>query len=271
MRGRVPDVIVIGAMKAGTTTLFRWLDSHPGCQLSPVKEPHFFSRQEAGPQALADYLGLFADVPEDLVTGEASASYADPRIARQVAGRIAEVTPAVRLVYLVRDPVERMRSHYLHEWQRSRERRPFAEAIAAADNPYVALSRYADTAEQFREVFGDALLVVPTDDLAGAEGRGWRTVTDHLGLDPHPAPDVRSNVTTGKSAFTPWMLRLWESGWLDRARRMPRPVRRLALRATSGATRALHEQSAAVERAPVPGELEEELRAQLALLLGRTS
>lgn len=83
-----------------------------------VREREAFGRPLVGNQV----------VRHTLVTGEASASYADPRVAGVVAERMSALVPDVRLVYLVREPVARLRSHYLHEYQRSRERRPLLEA-----------------------------------------------------------------------------------------------------------------------------------------------
>lgn len=263
--GRVPDFLIIGAMKSGTTTVFRWLEEHPGTRLPEAKEPHYFSRDDVFARGVGPYLALFADVPDSLVTGEASASYADPRIAARVAERVAALAPDVRLVYLVRDPVARLKSHYLHEWQRSRERRPFAEAVAAPDNPYVAMSRYADAAAPFVAELGpERLLVVGTEELAGPDSPGWRRVTDHLGLTPRAGSPDRANVTADKVAFSPFVLRLWESGLLHHLRRLPGPVRRLARRASRGATDELQRQAALVADAEVQDDVAAMLAEQLA-------
>ncbi len=261
--GRRPDFVVIGAMKAGTTTLFQWLDGHPGCHLPAVKEPHFFSRDEEYAAGPGGYLALFADAPDGWLTGEASASYADPRVAAVVAGRMRELAPDVRLVYLVREPVARLKSHYLHEWQRSRERRPLLEALADPDNAYAAMSRYVDAVTPFLEVFGaDRVLVLGTEELASADGPGWARVTDHLGLAPLAGRSDRANVSAGKMAFNPVLLRLWESGVLDHVRRLPAPVRRAGRRLTGRATRRLHDQGEAVAATPLPPDLVDELTRQ---------
>ncbi len=269
--GRRPDVIVVGAMKAGTTSLFEWLDGHPQCRLSPVKEPHFFSRDERFAQGVENYLELFADVPADLVTGEASASYGDPRVAATVATRIRDVAPDVRLIYLVRDPVARMKSHYLHEFQRSRERRDFLEAIAEPGNPYVAMSQYADTAAKFLDVFArDQLLVARTEDFSSAGAPGWEQVTHHLGIDVREGRRDRANVSADKVAFSPAVLRLWQSGRLDAVRRLPPPVRRAARRLTGRATRALRTREQLVAQQEVPPTIAEPLLAQWAEVLRHT-
>ena len=263
MMGRRPDFIVIGAMKAGTTTLFQWLDGHPGCQLSPVKEPHFFSRDANFSEGVDSYLDLFSRIPTQLLTGEASASYADPRIAGVVAERMGTVAPEAKLVYLVRDPVARMKSHFLHEWQRSREQRGFLEAIEDPDNPYVAMSRYADTAHEFLTRFPrQQLLIVRTEDLAAPTGPGWQQVTRYLGLHDHEGRADRANVSETKVAFNPLLLRLWEAGWLDRARHLPGPVRRVARRATGRSTGKLERQRAMVKAHEVPRTVTELLQAQ---------
>ncbi len=224
---RLPDFIIIGAMKAGTTTLFQWLSDHPQCSLPPVKEPHFFSRDSEFARGAAHYLRNFGSIASALVTGEASVSYADPRIASQVTKRIHALVPDVRLIYVVRDPGLRLKSHYLHEWQRSRERRPLVDAISEPDNAYVALSRYADAVLPFVDTFGlESVLLVHLEDLDGPDAAGWLRVAQYLGLDPCPGPSGRANETRSKVPFNRLALRLWELGWLDGASSLPRPVRK---------------------------------------------
>lgn len=268
---RRPDFVVIGAMKAGTTTLFRWLNAHPGCRLSPVKEPHFFSRDERFEEGPWTYLELFRDVPSELVTGEASASYADARIARKVANRMGDLIPDAKVIYLVRDPVARLRSHYLHEWQRSRERRPLLEALADPANPYLAFSRYEDAFAPFRAVYGNSrALVVDTSSFTDASSAGWDRVTEFLRLTPQPGAEERANVSSEKMAFNPPLLRLWESGLLERARVLPRPVRRAGRLIAAPATRRLRREASAVQKTALPLDLVDELNHQWHTILETT-
>jgi hypothetical protein len=140
---RLPDFLIIGAMKAGTTTLFRWLGEHPACQLPADKEPHFFSRDDHYARGVGAYTALFEGIPRRLLTGEASVGYSRPEYAQVSAARITALLPGAKLIFLARDPLARTRSHYLHELKRGREKRTFAAAVADASSPYVHASRYS--------------------------------------------------------------------------------------------------------------------------------
>ncbi|WP_167305783.1 sulfotransferase domain-containing protein [Nocardioides euryhalodurans] len=262
---RLPDFVVIGAMKAGTTSLFRWLGTHPGCDLPEVKEPHFFSRDDEYARGIAAYRDYFAATDPALLTGEASASYADPRIAGVVAERLHAAVPSARLVYLVRHPGERLKSHFLHERQRSRERRSLPEALADPANPYVALSCYADAVTPFLRRFGsDAVLLLHLADLAGADAPGWDRLTDFLGLDHAPGTDERANETRSKVAFNPLLLKLWEAGWLERVGRLPGPVRRAGRAVLGRSTASLQDQALEVRDLVLPDPVQRRLTEQWA-------
>ena len=88
--GRLPDFIVIGAMKAGTTSLSVWLGAHPDVDLPGVKEPNFFSTPEKpGTKGIASYRALFAGTRPGFVTGEFSVAYSSPEKAGLAAERIS--------------------------------------------------------------------------------------------------------------------------------------------------------------------------------------
>jgi hypothetical protein len=123
---RWPDFLLIGAAKAGTTALFKALTNHPLIHSSGSKEPRFFSYpnekpQFAGPQAEAnksrisykqeDYLDLFVNCESGSLCGEASTQYLADPIASATAGRLI---PKAKLLAILRHPVERAYSQYLH-------------------------------------------------------------------------------------------------------------------------------------------------------------
>lgn len=117
----LPNFLIIGAMKAGTTALFDNLEQHPEIYTPSVKEPHFFStygQSDLPPlegetkfiNTLDEYQNLFEGVSHEKAYGEASTSYlVSPHAARQ----IKELTPQIKLICLLRNPVERAYSHYL--------------------------------------------------------------------------------------------------------------------------------------------------------------
>jgi len=127
--GRLPQFVIAGAPKAGTTALHAALATHPGLYLSPVKEPKYYltdgrppprSRQRGPGDAHSagewvwrreQYLGLFAAAPEDAVRGESTPFYLYDRAAH---ARLAADVPDVKVVVVVRDPVDRAWSNWVH-------------------------------------------------------------------------------------------------------------------------------------------------------------
>jgi hypothetical protein len=226
---RLPDFLIIGAMKCGTTSLFRWLGAQPEVRLPEVKEPHFFSRDDRWDRGLDWYRSLFEKAGADTLKGEASASSTDPRVSPVAAERMARIVPAARLIFLVRDPVERLRSHYRHEVQRSRERRPLVEALKDPENPYLRSSLYHLALAPYLDRFPrEQILVARLEDLTA--GSAWDEVLTHLGLPHRPRPQESHNVSREKAGFTRPMLRLWESGLGRRLGRAPKPMRALGKR-----------------------------------------
>ena len=114
MSGRNPDFLVIGAMKAGSTTLHTYLSRHPDLYLHERKEPGFFSREERYARGIEWYRALFADARPDQLCAESSTCYTRWPHFADVAPRIRQHVPEVRFVYIMRDPVARAYSHYAH-------------------------------------------------------------------------------------------------------------------------------------------------------------
>ncbi|HJY93927.1 MAG TPA: sulfotransferase, partial [Streptosporangiaceae bacterium] len=137
----MPDFLVIGAPKAGTTALHAALSEHPGLYLSAIKEPKFFLSDgppptKGGPgDALtyrehvwrrADYEALFAPAPPGTLRGESTPLYLYDRAAMD---RIRDTLPQARLIVIVRDPVERAHSNWAHLWSAGLE--PVADFVRA--------------------------------------------------------------------------------------------------------------------------------------------
>ena len=118
----LPDFLVIGAFKAGTTSLHHYLDKHPRIFMTRLKEPNFFAHTKSDPNHdnrnifpvtdLAQYERLFADARADQLKGEASPGYLP---SKQAPRKIKEQIPDIRLLATLRDPVDRAYSHYLME------------------------------------------------------------------------------------------------------------------------------------------------------------
>lgn len=127
------DFAIIGAQKSGTTSLFRYLERHPGLFMPPEKELPFFSRDDlyaAGWPALVE--GHFQGADAGQLWGTASPQYmADPRVPE----RMARANERTRLIALLRNPIDRAFSHFTMSLRRGMESRDFARAVEALLTP----------------------------------------------------------------------------------------------------------------------------------------
>ncbi len=160
----LPNLIIIGAPKAGTTSLHYYLSLHPEISMSKQKELRFFSHQRNWQRGLAWYESQFSDHTK--VVGEASPSYSQyPRFA-ETPERIFAVVPNAKLIYMVRDPVERLISHYTFAYSCGNENRTFLEALHDPENRYFYASRYYLQIERYLKYFPrEKILVISREDL----------------------------------------------------------------------------------------------------------
>ena len=189
----LPTFFVIGAPKAGTTSLHAYLSEHPQIHMSAIKEPRFF----AGPPGdlpfppdwvpdLPTYESLF-DSPL-AVRGESSTDYAiHPRRAG-VPARIQESVPDARFIYMVRDPIARAISHYRMGVALMGEQRSLGEALGDLEDlratPYLCPSLYATQLELYLQRFpGDRLLVVDQAELDSERQAALARIYSFLGVD----------------------------------------------------------------------------------------
>lgn len=176
-------------MKAGTTSLYHYLRGHPHVFMPPVKELDYFAREPRSSHGIEWYRRQFAPAPaEAIAIGEASTLYTKHPKFPGVPERIAAQIPDARLIYLVRDPIERIRSHYQHQVALGAERAPLADAIFR-DPIYLDTSRYAMQIDRYLEVFSpDRLLVVTSERLRGDREVAVREILAFLGLDSSRLP-----------------------------------------------------------------------------------
>jgi hypothetical protein len=192
----LPTFLIIGTMKGGTTSLYHYLRQHPEVFMPPRKELNFFVDEYAGPpidppeernwsRGVKWYECQFVGAEREQAIGEASVNYSRYPTYPGVAERIAAVVPAAKLIYLVRNPIDRVFSHYLHDRANGRERLPFQVAVRR-DERYLAPSRYAAQLEQYLHVFSsDQVLVLKTDDLLTRRAGTVRRVLEFIGVNSH--------------------------------------------------------------------------------------
>jgi hypothetical protein len=204
----LPDFLVIGAQKAGTTALYAYLRWHPAVTGPSWKEVSFFDRHWWRGERW--YRGQFPLRSAGRLVGEASPSYLFHPLAPE---RVRSLLPDARLIALLRDPVERAYSQYQHEVALGREPLSFEDALEAEeertrgeverlvadprafsrdwwDHTYAARGLYAEQLERWLAVFPrNQLLVVATDELGEKPAETYAAVLSFLGVEPHTLDD----------------------------------------------------------------------------------
>jgi hypothetical protein len=217
----LPNFVVIGAMRSGSTSLYKYLQDHPQVFM-PRKEIHFFDRRFD--RGLDWYRSRFEGYAGEPAVGEATPTYlADPQALERMAG----VIPDARLVAILRDPVERAYSHYWMERAREREPRTFEQAVAdeLASGPsddrhdYLSRGRYLGQLEAVCARFPrDRLEVLLFDDLRDRPGPTYAGTCRFLGVDDGFAPSRLGDRVNRFVAFRSMRVR-------DMRRRLPKAFR----------------------------------------------
>ncbi|MDY6937724.1 MAG: sulfotransferase domain-containing protein [Cyanobacteriota bacterium] len=161
----LPNFIVIGAMKCGTTSLHEYLALHPQISMSQLKELDFFVEKFNWQKGVDWYKSNFR-VPTD-IRGESSPNYTKCHLFAGVPDRMHRLVPEAKLIYVVRDPIKRIVSHYVHRVARGLEKRGIDEALAETrDNNYINTSLYFMQLERYLEYYpASSILIVPQEDL----------------------------------------------------------------------------------------------------------
>jgi hypothetical protein len=172
---RLPDFIIIGAAKSGTTSLYDYLMQHPNVFMSHIKEPCFFDEAVAWDKGLDWYSSLFNAANENQLCGEASTNYTRWPQVQGVPTKIKKLIPNVKLVYIIRNPVDRAYSHYVHRWTKEvHPGKPFSQDFfeyASTDPMCIDSSMYAMQLDHFLEDFEkDQILVIVFEELLQKPG-----------------------------------------------------------------------------------------------------
>jgi hypothetical protein len=206
---RIPDFYIVGHPKSGTTALYEMLRSHPQIFMPDLKEPRWFAADlrerfqgqgsQAHPQTLEQYAALFARAGAEQLVGEASPSYLRSRVA---AAEIARLRPDARIVAVLREPAEFLRSMHLEMVQNRVEdetdmRRAIEHETLMAEPGAEPMLRYGDRVryvEQLRRYAQrfppEQMLVLIYDDFRAENEQTVRRVLRFLGVDDG-APIVR--------------------------------------------------------------------------------
>ncbi len=193
----LPNLIIIGAQKCGTSALHYYLSFHPEVFMSRPKELNFFIKERNWPQGRKWYEGRFDSGAT--ITGEASPNYTAHPHFRGVPRRMHSLVPEAKLIYLVRDPIERIVSQYVHNYTKRRTRtapggrfehvrrgKGLAETVLEDGTTYLPRSSYFMQIERFLRFYPESsILVLAQDDLRAEHDRlpTLRKVFRFLGVD----------------------------------------------------------------------------------------
>jgi hypothetical protein len=196
----LPDLVVIGAAKAGTTSLHAYLGSHPEVFVSKVKELNFFIGERNWSRGLEWYRGHFD--PEAAVRGESSPNYTTYPHHLGIPERMHATVPDAKLIFLVRDPLDRIAAHWVHNYAKRRERGDLRATLLHPNTTYVLRSKYHAQLRQFLNYYAlSQVLVIDQEDLRYKRVETVRDVFTFLGVDPgfdHPNFHRERHRTTRK-------------------------------------------------------------------------
>jgi len=204
-RRQMPGYIVLGTHKGGTSSIQTYLIQHPQLFGGTHKEVHFFDYQfSRGETWYRSVFPLTNDLPAGSLTGEATPFY---MVHPLVPARVAQLLPQVKLIVLLRDPVDRAISHYYHQIRRGREKLSIGEAFAAEMDrigsekerllagedfkpepfrrfSYTERGLYADQLERWFDYFPREQFFIDTSERFYGDTPGFLTdVFDFLGVD----------------------------------------------------------------------------------------
>jgi hypothetical protein len=180
--GTLPNLVIIGAMKGGTTSLHYYLSLHPQIWMSREKELYFFVSERNWNKGIEWYKSNFTG--EAKIYGEASPGYTNYPTFKGVPERMHSVVPDAKLIYIVRDPIERLISHYVHYYAEGLESQTLAEALADFACPYVQRSQYAMQLELYLKYYPlSSILIIAQEDLLRRRHATLQEVFRFLGVD----------------------------------------------------------------------------------------
>lgn len=181
-----PDFIIIGAMKCATSSLHDQLAQQPGIFMSELKEPNFFSDDDCYAKGWDWYSSHFQEAPPQMLCGESSTHYTKLPTYPQTVERLGRDLRDVKLIYVMRHPIDRLVSQYVHEWTQ----RIISVDIDRALEQHPELieySRYAFQLQPFLDAFGrEQILPVFFERLANHPQAELERICDFIGYSGQP-------------------------------------------------------------------------------------
>ncbi len=225
-RGALPNLVVIGAQKCGTSGLHYQLGLHPEIWMSRPKELNFFIEERNWPRGADWYQACFD--ARARVRGESSPNYTAYPQHLGVPERMHSLLPDAKLVYVVRDPLERIAAHWVHNYAKRREKGDLGATLTHANTSYVIRSQYHMQLQQFLAHYPlERILVLEQEDLRTQPAETLRRVFEFAGVDPdftHPQIGKERHQTSRKMRASRLAVRLERISRSRPGRVMPKNV-----------------------------------------------
>ncbi len=211
-----PNFFIVGAPKAGTTSLYYYLDAHPEVFMSSIKEPNYFSYQATADQQLYykekgiatwdKYIALFKSIEQKKAIGEASVSYL---FYPEAAKKIKEKFPKARIIIMLRNPIERAISHYNMDYKLGYIDCSLENAIQKKDKSdlnklyyqqFIQLGFYFEQVKRYIELFGqENVLIIYFEDINNNTQLEVEKLFHFLGVDSHFQINTTARYNTFKT------------------------------------------------------------------------
>ena len=198
----LPNFLIIGAMKSGTTTLYHALKCHPDIFMAEVKEPQFFSDEKKIELSMSWYESLFKNATNQKAVGEASTNYSKYPLFKHVPESIKLHIPDAKLIYIIRNPIDRIYSQFTHNYYIGRVDNDLNRVITQNQN-YINTSRYYMQLKRYLEVFDNSQIkVVLLEDLRDEPNKVIKGIYEYLGVESAFTPanmDEKKHQTINKA------------------------------------------------------------------------
>lgn len=179
-----PNFLIIGAARSGTTSLFKYLEKHPDIFMSEIKEINFFSNEKYWRKGVGWYEQHFSEATQKCI-GEASTSYTSHPSLSKAPERIFKYMPDAKLIYVVRDPIDRFISHYLHRVTRGLESREITSIINNHQDDFLLTQgKYYLQLQQYLEHFPiEHIKLLSIENLKNNPAETVRSIYKFLDID----------------------------------------------------------------------------------------
>lgn len=206
-RNILPGFLIVGSMKSGTTTLYYDLMSHPDIFLPDEKETNILvSSGKAKEVAARKYNELYAKAPQTCMCGEASVSYTSlPNNAYAPSFAYDLIGPSLKVIYIIRDPIERIKSHHRHQYSKGKAKVSIDNEIRN-NSSYLNISRYAMQIQPWIDLLGTKnVKIIRFETYIKEREKTISEVCSFLGVDSSGLkinPEKVVNSSKGKPVLT---------------------------------------------------------------------